>query len=408
MVFPWLAESLHSSSELPPTGYDEDIFIILGRSRAKRDFSLGRRRLKMKVHYVLSLAFVLLSTHPVAAQLPRTEPSQEPSQQPSQAQPVNQPKAPQANDQGNAPGTPVAEPGTIEGTVTDVNQDKIPGASVDLQGPSPSDHRTVMTDQDGVFEIDNVKPGIAYHVTVSSEGFSNWNSPVIMLAPGQRQVLLGIKLEIETQHTAITVNPEQEAVAQVKIEEKQRVLGVVPNFFEVFCPNPPGLTAKLKFQLAFKTATDPFTVAGVALLTAPNQAGKHPNYEGGAEGFAQRFGATYTNQFTYIMFGGAVLPSLLHQDPRYYRQGTGSWKSRAIHALSNPFITRGDNGRPQPNYSDLGGNVLSAAIANAYYPAANRGAGPMFQSVAINIGIRMGIRLLQEFVFHPSKAGVCP
>ena len=289
-----------------------------------------------------------------------------------------------------------------------MNQDKIPGATVDLQGPAPGDRRTATTNEKGFFQIESLKPGIPYQLTVRSGGFADWASPVMTLVPGQHRVLMGIELEVETQHTAITVNPEQEALAQVKIEEKQRVLGVIPNFFEVFCPNPPGLTAKLKFQLAFKTATDPFTVAGVVLLTAPNQLTKHPNYEGGIEGFGQRFGATYTNQFTYIMFGGAVLPSLLHQDPRYYRQGTGSWKSRALHAVSNPFITRGDNGRPQPNYSDLGGNLLSAAIANAYYPAASRGAGPMFQGFAINIAVRMGMRLFQEFVFHPSKAGVCP
>jgi hypothetical protein len=75
------------------------------------------------------------------------------------------------------------------------------------------------------------------------------------------------------------------------------------------------------------------------------------------------------------MIGGAILPSLLHQDPRYFYQGTGTKKSRALHALSNSFVCKGDNGRRQPNYSSIGGDLASAAISNAYYPASNRGVG---------------------------------
>jgi len=83
------------------------------------------------------------------------------------------------------------------------------------------------------------------------------------------------------------------------------------------------------------------------------------------------------------MIGGAILPSLLHQDPRYFYQGTGTTKSRVLHAVSFPFICRGDNGRLQPNYSTIGGDLGSAAIANAYYPASNRGLGLFFGNFLI-------------------------
>ena len=83
------------------------------------------------------------------------------------------------------------------------------------------------------------------------------------------------------------------------------------------------------------------------------------------------------------MIGGAILPSLLHQDPRYFYQGTGTNKSRALHALSSPFICRGDNGHLQPNYSSIGGDLATASLANAYYPASNRGAGMVFGNFLI-------------------------
>ena len=74
--------------------------------------------------------------------------------------------------------------------------------------------------------------------------------------------------------------------------------------------------------------------------------------------------------------GSAILPSILHQDPRYFYKGTGSITSRALYAISTVVICRGDNGRWQPNYSNVAGNLISAGISNLYYPASNRnGAG---------------------------------
>ena len=95
-----------------------------------------------------------------------------------------------------------------------------------------------------------------------------------------------------------------------------------------------------------------------------------------------------------------MLPSVLHQDPRYFYQGTGTKKSRFIHAISTPFYCRGDNGVWGPNYSALGGYLASGAIANTYYPESNRGPGLVFSTTGVDIGADMANGLLQEFVLR--------
>ncbi len=100
------------------------------------------------------------------------------------------------------------------------------------------------------------------------------------------------------------------------------------------------------------------------------------------------------------MIGGAILPSLLHQDPRYYYQGTGTNKSRLLHALSAPLVCKGDNGHFQPNYSSMGGDLGSSAISNLYYPKSNRGVGLVFQNFALSTGERMLSAVVQEFVLR--------
>lgn len=141
-------------------------------------------------------------------------------------------------------------------------------------------------------------------------------------------------------------------------------------------------------------------MVGAAGLAAINQAGDTPDYRQGWVGYGERFGATAADGVSNIMIGGAILPALLHQDPRYFYQGTGTKKSRVLHALSSPFICRGDNGRWQPNYSSVGGDLASAALSNAYYPPSNRGAGLVFENVAINTSERMLSTVVQEFIFR--------
>jgi len=295
-----------------------------------------------------------------------------------------------------------AEPemGTILGTVTDVNGDAVPVATVVVEGASPSDRRSVVTNENGFFQLKNLNPGTAFHISVTASGFSDWTSREIILQPGQVLDLTDVNLQIPTVVTTVfAVSSEQLAVEQLSVEEKQRVFGVIPAFYVVYDHDAVApLTTKLKFKLALRTSVDPFAFLGAGFLAGLDQAADTPQYVQGAKGYGERLGAVYANGSTNILIGGAVLPSLLHQDPRYFYQGTGTRKSRVLHALSSPFICKGDNGRRQPNYSSVGGDLASSAISNAYYPAANRGVGLVFQGTLLAMGGRMADTLMKEFL----------
>lgn len=298
---------------------------------------------------------------------------------------------------------PAAQAAKIVGTVTDVNDNTVPGATVTLQGPAPGDRRTVVTTDNGAFQFQDVKPGIPYNVSITAKGFADWTSPVVTLTPGEYKILTGSKLRIAQAQSTINVayDPVQVATEQVKIQESQRVFGIIPNFYVTYDKNAAPLTTKLKFQLALKVSYDPVTWAGIAVVAGADQAGDKPSgYGQGAEGYAKRFGATTLDGFTDIMIGGAILPSLLHQDPRYFYQGTGTVKSRMLHAMSYPFACKGDNGKRQPNYSSLGGDLAASALTNAYYPAGDRGVGTTFENFGISTGERVAATLVQEFVLR--------
>jgi Carboxypeptidase regulatory-like domain len=301
--------------------------------------------------------------------------------------------------------------GIIVGTVTDMNDAPVSGASVVIQGtdsgPDASADRSVTTNESGFFEIRDVEAGRPCVVSIRAAGFAEWDSPAVTLEPGQSKILDVDNLRIEEVQTLVTVTPESsEEVAseEVKAEETQRGFGILPNFYAVYTPSPAPLTAKLGFRLALRTAIDPFTLAGVATLAGFDQAADSPQYVQGAKGYGERFGANYANAFTEITLDGAVFPSLLRQDPLCYYKGTGTTESRVVHALASIVIAKGDNGRLEPNYSLIGGDLTSAALENLYYPRANRGVGQVFQGFAVDTAVHAAVRLLDEFVFRPSRA----
>lgn len=302
--------------------------------------------------------------------------------------------------QGDLPSAPHA--GTIIGTVVDVDGDTVSGASVVLDGPTANDDRTIVTQGNGFFKLDAVEPGVPYHVKILAKGFANWTSSDLTLAPGQFFILSGINLRPAT--VAVTVSvvpPEVAAKQQVKALEQQRILGFIPNFYVSYEPNPVPLSAKLKFQLALRALVDPVTIAGFGINAGIYQAADYPSgYDQGAKGFGQRLGATFAGGWTNIMVGDAILPSLLHQDPRYFWQGTGTTKSRLMHALASPFVIQTDDGHNQINFSNIGGDVASGAIAYAYYPKQNRNGAMIARSALIGAAGRMANAVFQEFVLH--------
>jgi hypothetical protein len=303
------------------------------------------------------------------------------------------------------------ETGSMSGTVSDAYGDVVPGAVVTLEGSLPADHRQAVANDTGGFAFEGLRGNASYRIAVSHEGFVTWTSAEIVLAPGQYVFLKSVELKIEGEQTSVTVygSTDQIAVEQVHIEEQQRVFGFIPNFYVVYdSKNAVPLTTKLKFKLALRVSTDPVSMAGVLFMASVKQAANTPDYAQGAKGYGQRVGAISADSFSDILIGGAVLPSLLHQDPRYFYQGTGTTNSRLRHALSSPFICKGDNGRLQPNYSSLGGDLASSALSNTYYPQSNRGAGLVFGNFAIGTVERMVSDFTQEFIirkFTPAAKG---
>lgn len=289
---------------------------------------------------------------------------------------------------------------TIMGTATDLNGDAVANATVVLKQADGAAALTIVTNQGGLFEFRDVKPGTPYRLSITARNFADWTSPPITLDPGQFKIVTGIQLRIATAATSINVHydPVEVATEQLKVEETQRVFGVIPNFYVSYEHDPAPLTAGMKFKLALKVSADPVTAAGVFFVASAKQAANSPNYGQGWGAYGERFGAVAGDGFLDIMIGGAILPSLLHQDPRYFYQGRGTTASRIRHAMFSPFVARGDTGSSQPNYSSLGGDLASSAIANLYYPKSNRGAGLVFGNFAIGTAERVGATLAQEFL----------
>ena len=294
---------------------------------------------------------------------------------------------------------PNTKTGRILGTAVDTSDDPIPGATVLLQGPT-GDRLTVVTKDDGAFVFDQVPAEIAYQVTVTAEGFADWSSSVTV-EPGQDKTLIDVKLRILAVQRAVTVSYSSKEVAaqQLKAEEQQRVLAFIPNTYVTYEPHPEPLTTGMKFHLAYKSLTNPVFFARTAAWAGVQQAADTPGqWPQGAKGYGKRLGAGFADATTEGLIGNAILPSLLHQDPRYFYQGSGTKKSRALHAVLAAFICKGDNGKTQPNYSTWGGSLISSSISLAYYPSSDRNAQHVFKNFGIGMGLHVAGGLAQEFI----------
>ena len=211
-------------------------------------------------------------------------------------------------------------------------------------------------------------------------------------------------MAVATAVTDVEVGLSKTEVAeeQIKVEEKQRVLGVLPNFYVSYIPDAVPLSSKQKFKLAGKTVIDPFTFVFVGGAAGVQQAQNHfREYGQGAQGYGKRYGAGYADMVAGTFIGSAILPSLLKQDPRYFYKGTGSMPSRFLYAIANSVICKGDNGHWQANYSNILGNLAAGGISNLYYPAQDRdGAGLTFENATIGVGASAVANLVQEFVIR--------
>jgi hypothetical protein len=302
--------------------------------------------------------------------------------------------------------------GSIAGKIVDQSGANIVGAVVTLtRGQGPSTPQTT-SNGDGLFSFTHVAPG-PFHLTISSVGLTAQEFSGT-LESGQAYVTPVIVMIIPTQVTEVRVGlPTQElAQEQLKQQEKQRVFGVIPNFYVTYVPDAAPLNAKQKFNLAWKSASDPITLVGVAALAGIDQAAdRYGSYGQGAEGYAKRFGASYANVFGATFIGGAIMPSLLKQDPRYFYKGKGSTRSRFLYAISTSVICKGDNGHWQPNYSNIIGSFGGAGLEALYLPAQDRrGSGFIFSAAVIRLAETSLAGVMEEFVLpkldphHPTRS----
>lgn len=312
------------------------------------------------------------------------------------AEPLNGQKVTDEQNPDNIPS------GSIHGVVVDRDGAVYEGAHVALAQTGSVDGavKEAISDSNGRFNFADVPPG-AFKLTVSSNGFAtqvvtgtlhlgeSYEANEIVLAMG------GTASEVQ-----VTASREEIAQEELKQEETQRVFGVIPNFYVVYAPDAPPLNAKQKFNLAWRSLIDPVTFLGVGLSAGIEQASNSlSGYGQGAQGYAKRYGAGYADGFVNTMIGAAILASWWKQDPRYFQKGTGTIRSRALYAIANAVICKGDNGHWQANYSGIVGGLAAGGISNLYYPADSRdGVRLTFENALIGTGEGAIQNLIQEFV----------
>lgn len=183
-----------------------------------------------------------------------------------------------------------------------------------------------------------------------------------------------------------------------KQEQSQRILGVVPQFGMTSRQNAPPLTTGQKFHLFLKSSFDPFEYAAAGFQAGLGQAtNEFPGYGQGAAGYGKRYGASIADQVSSNFFANFFYPSLLKEDPRYFRLGEGTIKHRIFYSLAQEFVCHTDKGGRSFNWSNVLGAFTSGAISNAYYPSTDRGAGLTLSRSAVALAYGSAGGLVDEF-----------
>ncbi len=164
-------------------------------------------------------------------------------------------------------------PGTIDGVVTDSSGSVVLGALVTLGTTTSSGKRTTVTNGTGSFRFAAVAPG-NYTITIVADGFAPWTAASVVVREGQDPAATSAVLQVASASTKLDVglSPKELAVEQLKTEEKQRLLGVFPNYFVTYDPNAAPLNAAQKFHLGWKTIHDPTTILSSAIVAGIEKA----------------------------------------------------------------------------------------------------------------------------------------
>lgn len=234
-------------------------------------------------------------------------------------------------------------------------------------------------------------------------GHPNWPLLVLLVASvqsvtraqGQETALRGNV----TQFDGAAQEPKNSSSSQAQSEKQsERMFGIVPTYSITDARNSPPLTSQEKFRLFVSGTLDPFPFGVYAIQAGVEQAhDAHNGYGQGVAGYARRFGAALGDGTSARFFSTYAYPSLLHQDPRYFRKGEGGGWSRAGYSVSRTFVTRSDSGKAQPNWSNVLGKFTAAGLSNAYYPPDDRGASLTLSRLAISLSYQMLGNLAIEF-----------
>ncbi len=289
--------------------------------------------------------------------------------------------------------------GSIRGVVEGKDGEVYEGVRVTLSRGGAG--QSSETDTAGEFFFEQVAPGL-FTLTFSSQGFETENfsgelhSGEVFTVPN---VVMGFKKSV----SEVRVSAEQQvliAEQQIHIEEHQRVLGVLPNYYVSYARDPMPLTSRQKFKLAWHSNVDPFNWfmnAGFAGIQQGTNSFK--GYGQGMQGYGKRMGADTADSFFGNMIGGAIFPSFFHQDPRYFYKGIGTIRARIGYALANTVICRGDNMHWQFNFSGILGGLAAGGISNLYYPDNERSdAVVTFEGAGIGLAGSAVQNLFQEFL----------
>jgi len=309
------------------------------------------------------------------------------------------------------PEAPQATVAVIHGSVTDSDGAAIPGAKITLEvAATKAALQTTLTDVDGAFTFRGVPPD-RYTIRYKAVGFSTWKVEDVAPKPAEELTLVPVVLGVEAIDTAVdAITVEDLAEQQITAEEHQRILGILPNFFVSYVPNAQPLTRRQKFKLALVISRDPLTFMTTGITAGIEQAqGDFAGYGPGFSGYVQRYAASYGDRIDATFLGAAVFPSLLKQDPRYFYNGKGSVVHRALYAISTVVICKGDNGKWQPNYSNVLGNLAAGGISSFYYPnSAKHDVQTSVDNIFIGIGEGSIGTLFQEFLLRHFTHGAPP
>lgn len=290
----------------------------------------------------------------------------------------------------------------VKGVVSDMQGGLVPGARVVISCVQPGVTRETTANQTGFFSIGSLPPG-TYLVKISSPGLQTYVVHDLHLRAGETYSIPEVSLPMArtSADVTVTVTTEEIAEAELHSELKQRVFGVLPNFYTSYQWDAAPLTPKQKLKLTLHAATDPVFLGTTAITAGIQQAhNTYPEYGDGPAGYWRRYGADYGDATIGRLMGSVLFSSVFHEDPRYFVMTNGSWERRSWHALSSTFMQRNDRTkRFEPAYANLLGAATTGLIASTYHPGTSPGKMVLNDTV-LDLGNKAANNLVREFVLR--------